>query len=316
MGAFARGVMLNHLRYFVAIVEHGSFTAASSALGISQPALTRSLQTLESQLDVTLLERGGGRIAPTAAGALLLTRARGLLAEEASLLADLATLGTSYDPVTYVNGSPLTALSLLPRVLIRLARTHPSCRVFVRGESGANYDWKRQALRSGELDAILTLHDPELDDPALQQTLLFEPELRFVVSSGHALARDPDPDLSALANERVLLPPRGSPPRKLIEAEFQVRGLSLPDRAVEVSDWRIALQLVRSGEFVTVMPYHPCCFTDELRELTLLPPRARVRALSVALVTRTLASQRESTRLFAEAVRRTVEEHASPPPEP
>jgi len=293
--------MLNHLRYFVAIVDHGSLTAASSALGLSQPALTRSLQTLESQLDVTLLERGNGALVITEAGRLLLGRARGLEAEEASL-------GSTRDTVTYVNGSPLTALALLPRVLVRIAREQPACRVSVRGENGANYDWKRQALRAGELDAILTLYDPELDDPALQQQLLFEPELRIVVSREHRWGEVCDPTLADLAGERWILPPRGSSPRKILDNEFTLNGLQPPDGAVEISDWRIALQLVRSGLFVTAMPFHRSCFADELSALRLLPRRFTVRPLAIALVTRTLASQRASTRTFAEVVRRVVAE--------
>lgn len=72
---------LRHLRAFVAVVEAESFRRAAARLRVAQPPLTRQIQALEAELGVRVLDRGPRRVVPTAAGALLLARARRVLAE-------------------------------------------------------------------------------------------------------------------------------------------------------------------------------------------------------------------------------------------
>ena len=70
---------LKQLRYFVSIAELGSFTRASAHLRITQPALSRQMARLAAEMKVPLLRRDGRNIALTAAGEVLLERARFLL---------------------------------------------------------------------------------------------------------------------------------------------------------------------------------------------------------------------------------------------
>jgi LysR family transcriptional regulator, benzoate and cis,cis-muconate-responsive activator of ben and cat genes len=59
---------LRHLRYFLAVIEHGTVTAAASQLHIAQPAISRQLQALERELGVALFTRRGPRLVLTHAG--------------------------------------------------------------------------------------------------------------------------------------------------------------------------------------------------------------------------------------------------------
>jgi DNA-binding transcriptional LysR family regulator len=300
--------MLTQYRYFVAIVDHGSFTAASQALGVTQPTLTRSLQSLEYQLGVQLLERSSSPIKATREGLLLLNRVRVLLAENQSLLTDLKQLSCAQRPVTYVNGSPMTAVSLLPNILKSMARSYPQYRVSVRGDNGANYAWKLKALLSGELDVAITLYDPSITRENLQQELLFEPELRVVVGHSHPAAHDPDISLARLHTARWILPPSDSSPRAVVENEFTQHGLDAPPDSIEISDWRIAFDLVESGDFVIAIPYHTACFSEQAARFHVLPIRFTVRPLAISIVTRPLSAQRPATRAFIEIARRIVAE--------
>ena len=74
---------LRQLEYFVAIVEHGSFTGAAKGLYVSQSALSKSVKKLEEELGTTLFCQVGQRTTPTDAGALLYEKGRLLLAEAA-----------------------------------------------------------------------------------------------------------------------------------------------------------------------------------------------------------------------------------------
>jgi DNA-binding transcriptional LysR family regulator len=76
---------LRQLRCLVAIADQGTFTDAGIELGVSQAAVSRMIAALEADLDVRLLRRTTRHVAPTAAGALVITRARRILAEVAEL---------------------------------------------------------------------------------------------------------------------------------------------------------------------------------------------------------------------------------------
>jgi len=301
--------VLTQYRYFVAIVDHGGMTAAATALGISQPAITRSLQALEFQIGAKLLERRTGVPALTPTGELVLRRARILLAEQRSLLEDVAALSANADAVTYVNGSPMTAVALLPRILARMAASHPDIRVSVRGDNGANYDWKRDALLQGEIDVALTIFDPALHDDSLIQLPLFVPDVKIIVGRNHPAAGK-RADLGDLLDDRWILPPLGSSPRMVLENEFRARGLQPPRDSIEISDWRIALDLVHETRCVTAIPFHPACFDDQFERFHILPIAFSVRPLGIYVVMRTLAMHRRATASFVDTAREVVAQWA------
>jgi DNA-binding transcriptional LysR family regulator len=74
------------LRHLLSLVEHAHFGRAAEALNISQPALTKSIQALESELGVALLDRKRGALGLTVFGELVARRSRALLDGEADML--------------------------------------------------------------------------------------------------------------------------------------------------------------------------------------------------------------------------------------
>lgn len=298
--------MLTQLRYLCAIMDYGGMTAAAEVLGVSQPTLTRSLQALEFQLDTRLIERNGRTMTCTLAGELVVGRARILLAEHESLLQDVKRLNVGQTAVTYVNCSPIAAIALMPRILSYMAIHHPEFPVAVRGENGANYEWKLEALLSGELDLAITLYDPAFREPNLMQELLVEPEIRILVHRDHPAAHDPNVQLQQLMNYRWIMPPSGSGPRAVLENEFTLQGLNLPPDTIEISDWRIALDVMRAGTFIIAVPYHPAYFSHQLDELVVLPVKFKTRSLSVSIVVRAVSQGRPATRALIAAARQVV----------
>lgn len=76
---------LRQLAAFVAIAEHGSFSAAARELGVVQPAVSQAVRRLEADLGLVLLARSTRRVTLTLAGEALLERARAVLREECAL---------------------------------------------------------------------------------------------------------------------------------------------------------------------------------------------------------------------------------------
>ena len=83
---------LNQLRNVVAIAERGSLRSAARFLGVTQPAITRSIRELEHELGVTLFERHASGMALTAMGQVLVRRATSIQSEVGRVHSELAQL--------------------------------------------------------------------------------------------------------------------------------------------------------------------------------------------------------------------------------
>src|SRR5215471_11194461 len=118
-------IELRHLRYFLAVAEDQHFTRAAEKLRITQPTLSHQIRELEGQLNLSLFDRVGRRVKLTAAGEMLLPRARRIvreLAEAQSALDELHGLkrgGLKVGIVQTVNAC------VIPEIVARFSATHP-----------------------------------------------------------------------------------------------------------------------------------------------------------------------------------------------
>lgn len=301
--------MITQLRHFVAIVDHSGLTNAAKALHISQPALTRSLQSLEFKLDTVLLERSKGRIALTDSGRFLLSRARSILAEQSAMIDDLNSLKNKVGSVAYVNSSPAVAVSLLGRTIAILNTENPEYRISMRGDNGTNYPWKMEALRTGELDLVISIPSTHDSEEGFAFETILEPELKVIAPKGDVDAMAGN--LADLKNRRWILPTKATSGRMIIDNEFRLNNLGLPVNTIEISDWRIALDLVASGVGITVIPYHPACF-GRLEDFSVLPISYRIRPLPIVAIYRLMAMERPVVRSAITTMKQIVSETTWP----
>ena len=143
---------LRHLTYFVAVAEERSFTRAAERLWVAQPGLSTQIRRLEAELGVQLLERHPRGVEPTAAGELLLERAR------AALAAAEVARNTGHDLQAGLVGSIRVGLATgaawgeAPALLQAFARERPDVEVTVfEAYAGALL----RDLRDGRLHAVL-----------------------------------------------------------------------------------------------------------------------------------------------------------------
>ncbi len=205
---------LRHLRYFVAVAEAGSLSAAARRLHVVQPALSRQLRALEEALGVALLTRSRRRVnsvALTAAGHVYLEEARRTLGQaERATEATRAAGGDQALRGTLTLGHPgAPTLAFLQDALARLGRDHP--RITLRPHIVTTLR-ALEMLGAGELDAAL-LH---LSPPVRKAPLALEPvgadPLLAVFPADHPLARPADRPvtLGELATEAFVFCPRAS----------------------------------------------------------------------------------------------------------
>jgi len=137
------------LRYFGAVVQHGSIRAASEALHVAQSAVSRQLQSLEQELDVQLLERRARGILPTPAGELLYRYFRDASFQIERMHSELDALqGLRRGNVRIATVESLIA-GLLPDAIDKFRSRHPGVtfNVMISGSDGV-----AQAVRSGEAE--------------------------------------------------------------------------------------------------------------------------------------------------------------------
>lgn len=171
---------LDQLRYFLCVARRQSFTRAAEELGISQPALSRSIQKLEEELGQPVFERKTRSVVLTDAGLLLQSRASQALALLEDAKAEVADDGQSGR--VRVGAIPTIAPYFLPEVLQAFSRAYPRAQVLVQEHVTEHL---LKSCAQGELDlALLAL---PVAAKYLEVEELFEEELLLVLPPTHPL---------------------------------------------------------------------------------------------------------------------------------
>lgn len=175
---------LTRLQHAMALGREHNFARAAGTLGLTQPALTRSIQTLERELGVKLFDRQARGTVPTAFGDLVLKHAEELLAREKDLRRDLQKMTTLEVGSLRVGAGPYPARTILGPTLAQLCGNESHFRIAVTID---HMQRLRELLLAGEIDLFIgessTNHDDALDVIALKErpTVLY-------CRKGHPLA--------------------------------------------------------------------------------------------------------------------------------
>lgn len=191
---------LHHLRYFISVARHLSFTRAAAENHVAQPSLSQQIRRLEHSLGAPLFDRTSGHVGLTDAGRALLPHAEAVLKQvEDARAAVEEVLGLRGGQVV-VGTLPMTGSLVLPQVVAAFRAQYPGIQVVLREESTTILT---QLVMSGETDLTLTtlpVHQPELG-----VVEILTEDILLAVPRGHRLAYSPRVNLSAVAREPFLL---------------------------------------------------------------------------------------------------------------
>lgn len=235
---------LKQLEYFVRVAELGSFTKASLALDVAQPALSRQVRLLEVELRQNLLIRNGRGATPTEAGKLLLEHGRGILHQVARAREELGRVRGALAGRVAI-GLPPSLARVLAVPLTRAFREQlPEASLSItEGLSTAMQEW----LVTGRLDiAVLYNAQPA---PEIEIAPLQDEELLLVERRPPGLAEEPPPPpipLAEVAQVPLVIPSRPNAIRMQVETEMAALGLR-PTVALEIDGVPAILDLVADG---------------------------------------------------------------------
>jgi LysR family nitrogen assimilation transcriptional regulator len=236
-------VNLRTLRYFVAIADAGSFTAAAVAVSIAQPALTRQMRDLEAELGVSLFQRGARGVRLTQDGATLYESAGRMLAEAARVRLLLGGDGADQDTKVVLGVTPTLTRVLLPGVFERCHRHLAGVRLVVRE---AFTPQLLEGLERGLIDmAVVT--NPAPNRQLALQPLLVEP---FALIAPATFGLQPVVSLAEMGKIPMLMTGLH---RGIVERALAPLGTLLRVEA-EIDSVDAIRELVLQGRWATVMP--------------------------------------------------------------
>jgi DNA-binding transcriptional LysR family regulator len=177
---------LVHLRHLLSLAQTGSFSKSAAALFLTQPALSRSIRALETELGQTLFDRIGRRSELTPVGREVVERARQLVGAADDLLDSGAQMGLGNAGTLRIGlGSGPGAMLMTP-LLMHMATHHPRLRLEI---SRGRTDLLERSLRERSIDALVVDARSLTPAPDLRATETYEMRGAFLCRRGHPLLR-------------------------------------------------------------------------------------------------------------------------------
>lgn len=216
----------NGLRAFLAVADRQSFSKAAEQLHITQPAVSKRVAALESQLNTALFDRISRKVQLTEAGEALLPRARALVVELEDCRRALSRL-TGPDGAVSGRLSVATShhigLHRLPPVLRQYVAEYPDVELdlrFMDSEEGC------LAVERGDLElAIVTL--PNQPPERLTAVQIWHDPLVVIVAKNHPLASVKNPNLHDLARYPAILPSSATYTHAIVRQAFSALNIAL-----------------------------------------------------------------------------------------
>ena len=234
----------SQLRTLLETVRRGGFAEAARSMGVSQPAITRQIQRLESELGVRLLRRADGPVAPTPAGSQVQLFAEHVLAEYEALMERLRPFHDGVGGTLHVAASTTPGEYLAPRLLVLFAQRYPDVTsVLDVTDSQRVID----ALLEGTCDVGFTGVAPRR--PHLSVERVASDEIVMVAPAAHPLAKRRRIKIDDLEGETLIAREAGSGTMESVRRSLREAGLELPTMrtAMQLGTSHAVLQAVRAG---------------------------------------------------------------------
>lgn len=242
---------LRQLRHFVAVVRHGNMLRASEALHVTQPALSKSIKSLEASVGVTLLKRSPRGVDPTPYGRQLYDHAKLILNKTRQAEEELQAAVDGQKGHVAIGFGAAIAGSLLPQSVLSVIAAQPGVTASILSKP---FDEILVLLREGELDFAFVVFPPEPQQPGL----VYEP---LIVDVFQTLCRPAHPyhDGTRLSLERLtaadwVLFDRPSIMQARFSSLFVDADLPAPQPTLTTTSVFILKWTVREADFLTYAP--------------------------------------------------------------
>jgi len=221
---------IRQLKAFLAIAEAKTFTAGARRVNITQAAISMQIRQLEDEVGLPIFTRTPRRVILTEAGEYLLERARKILREHDSALAEIAEVaGAEYGRLRIGSASAMFATQQLPTIIQKLKQKFPKADLSV---SSGTSERLVDKIMHGEVDmAFVSLPVENLN---ITTELLFSDEIVAIAHPKHSLAKEKFISAATLAGEKLILGEQGGNTRRMIDDFFNAANVR-PNITMELS---------------------------------------------------------------------------------
>ncbi|CAB3788109.1 hypothetical protein LMG28688_02610 [Paraburkholderia caffeinitolerans] len=241
---------LKRLEHLVALVEEGTFAAAARRVNRTQPALTRSIQTLEDEAGLPLFDRAARGVTLTSTGQMVLERARRILFEASCLERDLQLVQQNEMGSVRFGLGPFAGAMFLSPVLRVMQRDWPKLRVSAEVNSG---EALFAALQAEQLDFVVAAERTMPLTVEMEVRSLKPDPIALFVRPTHPLCGSPV-SLAQIRDARLATVPLPSTAHELWRTLLRCRpGEDVLPR-VESNDFRVLAELASHDDVVLIAP--------------------------------------------------------------
>ncbi|MFM0210701.1 LysR substrate-binding domain-containing protein [Paraburkholderia sediminicola] len=286
---------LRHLRYFVALAEHLSFTSAAERVHVAQSTLSHQIKQLEEEVGVLLFERIGKRVHLTPAGETFLAHAQSALREVDAGLWSLKEASADLHGEITIGATHTFNMRIIPACVSTFMERHPSVKVTVFEYA---QDELADALEAERLDLAIG-YKPH--SPNLRFEPLYDEELVLVVSPSHPLAHRRSVRMVELHLQRLALLHSSSATRQLLDRCFSMARAE-PAVVVEMNAIAPMIELASRTDIGTIVSEH-AVLRDDVR---VIPIESPTPIRTPGLLWHRARELRDAPRQFASIVQAAV----------
>lgn len=235
---------LNLLVSFIRVVERGSLSAAAQDLFLTQPAVSKHLQTLEEIYGVQLIERVGGSVSLTETGEIVYQYAREIIGLKEEMEDSLNLVTTEVRGRLVIGASTVPGNYILPALIGRYKKEYPEVKVFL--EIG---DTERAVNSLLERRLDLAVVGAPVKNRKLVSTLFEKDRIVLIVPINHPFASRPAVSIDEVLGEKLIWREKGSGTRKVLEEKLIQHGVNLKclNLVLEMGSTEAILTAVEEG---------------------------------------------------------------------
>jgi DNA-binding transcriptional LysR family regulator len=270
-----------HLRYFLAVVDHGTVSRAAEALYVAQPSLSQAIRALERELGTELFQRVGRRLVLTSAGEALIEPARQVVRGLENAKAQVDSVAGGRTGRVEIAAMPSQSVDPLTGMIQAFTSQYPGLTVTVR--AAFTVDDVIARVRGGETELGLVASPEPLTAAGIAVHPIGHQRFVVVAPPDGPFAGQDAVRAEELAGQRLIVGQVGSGMRRVVD-EIQASGVALTE-VVETEHREMILPLVLAGVGVTVLTdaWTGLARRTGARVLELTPPRG----LHLSLISRT-----------------------------
>lgn len=243
-------IATSQVRAFLAFAKAGSFSGASTASGLAEPILHRSIAELQRSIGLDLYVRIGRAVRLTDAGKALAQGFGRAAAEIQAAISDVAHLLGRETGTIRIGALPLSRARLVPAAVARFHACHPTVQIEI---IDGTYSDLAARLKTGEADVLVGALRGGKAEPAFREEPLFDDLLSIAARQGHPLMGCEEPGIADLARFPWIIGRGDTPHAHHWRAMFRAAGLAPPSNPIVCGSVMAIRELLEQGDYLALL---------------------------------------------------------------